>query len=78
MTPQQIKEAVARGEDLAHRRAYESALHTSGRTDLPAWDDLPEEKKAAVRVINQEHWQEMADLGRSIFESAQKGNTLSE
>jgi hypothetical protein len=61
MTPEQIKEAVAIGKELAHSSEYESVrrLHPH----IPAWEDLTHDQRARIRDENRHYWKEMRELG---------------
>lgn len=72
MTPEEFKEAVAYGKDLAYRRAYESAVWFSEREDLPTWDELTEEQKENIRIETRRYQKEMNDFGKSLSEKFQK------
>ena len=50
-----------------HKRQYEDALATAGRTDsAPKWEDLTEEQRANIRKVNNDHANWMNELGNSI------------
>ncbi len=64
-TPDQQPPRRPGDPDRLHRREYEEALAISG-VEGPAWDDLPEEKKEAIRRTNHEYWRELHEFGKSL------------
>lgn len=65
MTPDELKQHIVQATEAAHRREYESALALSGRQG-PAWDDLTEEQRAAIREENRRYQREMQAFGESL------------
>lgn len=51
--------------DTWHKNAYERVL-LGAETTGPAWEDLSEDQKANIRVINLEHQKFMDQLGQAI------------
>lgn len=66
LTPEETKDAIATGREMAHEREYEHGRLVVGQDRIPPWGALPEEQKANIRRLNHAYWKEMADLGKAI------------
>jgi hypothetical protein len=69
LTPEEAKEAVAIGRELAHSREYEAAIHSVGMTETaPKWDELSDFQRETIREENRRYWKSMQDFGQLIAE----------
>jgi hypothetical protein len=67
--PELVEGLVREGIEKGHKRDYEAALWLAEK-DGPAWEDLTDEQRAAIRQINIEARREMQAFGESLSKGA--------
>jgi hypothetical protein len=65
LSREELQEAIRQGREMAHRREYETALATMGRTGSD-WSELSEAERARIMAENHRYWAEVAEFGRSL------------
>lgn len=62
-----IRDSIER----SHKKQYEDALALFG-FDGPAWEDLSEEKREAIREENRQYARDMNEFGKAIANGTEK------